>query len=433
MSILQQIMENSNQRLVKSKLEKSEKLREEKKKNAPDFSQPVTGEILKDSTKKGKQRPWKKHKELSILVAESYDRLSKNRHFGTARYLQILSEDGELDITRLKTPYDKRRDNVLNCSEWLNFDVCENGHHKLKSAEFCRGRVCPICSWRRSCRIADQVKKVAHRAKEKAKGRWIFLTLTMRNVPFEDLHKAIGHMLTSFSKRLVRYVNFKKAVHGYLRSLEVTRNLDKFSPSYNTFHPHLHVLLYVKSSYFYRYYIKQDEWTEMWKKALQIDYRPNVDVRIVKAKKISKDTKELMESIDLDDVSEDLTAGAIAETAKYSVKHSDLVVYKNTCYCQKECKCGNKKFGNFPDQLVDEEKTDFSIFAFDSILARRQLKAYGGLLREVFKELKLDDVDADDADLVGESENKSCTCEICQSALLEKVYRWIPGVNQYMG
>ena len=48
-------------------------------------------------------------------------------------------------------------------------------------------------------------------------------------------------------------------------------------------HPHFHVILAVRSSYFKNLYIKQDEWQEMWKIALRADYAPSVDVRIIKS------------------------------------------------------------------------------------------------------------------------------------------------------
>ena len=49
-------------------------------------------------------------------------------------------------------------------------------------------------------------------------------------------------------------------------------------------HPHFHALLLVKPSYFKgQGYIKQGDWTEMWRKALRADYLPSVNVKAVKA------------------------------------------------------------------------------------------------------------------------------------------------------
>ena len=37
-------------------------------------------------------------------------------------------------------------------------------------------------------------------------------------------------------------------------------------------HPHFHAMLLVKSTYFNRDYINQAEWTDMWIKAMRLDY-----------------------------------------------------------------------------------------------------------------------------------------------------------------
>ena len=40
-------------------------------------------------------------------------------------------------------------------------------------------------------------------------------------------------------------------------------------------HPHFHAMLLVKSTYFNRDYINQVEWTDMWIKAMRLDYYPS--------------------------------------------------------------------------------------------------------------------------------------------------------------
>ena len=93
---------------------------------------------------------------------------------------------------------------------------------------------------------------------------------------------------------------------GYLKAAEVTVN--QKDGSYNQ---HLHVLVFVKSSYFNSNdnYISQAELTEFWKKALKIDYTPIVNVKAVKPKATEK--KRVI--------------GAVYETAKYPVKSIDYL------------------------------------------------------------------------------------------------------------
>ena len=78
-------------------------------------------------------------------------------------------------------------------------------------------------------------------------------------------------------------------------------------------HPHFHILLMVKPSYFSgKAYIKKARWAELWADCLRVDYLPQVDVRPVKPKNQQKPTLTVC-------------VGAIAETLKYATKHEDLV------------------------------------------------------------------------------------------------------------
>jgi hypothetical protein len=71
-------------------------------------------------------------------------------------------------------------------------------------------------------------------------------------------------------------------------------------------------LLAVKGSYFSRDYIPHDQWQELWKESLQIEYDPIVDVRVPKAKKKRPGVTHTL-------------TDAIREIAKYTVKVSDLL------------------------------------------------------------------------------------------------------------
>jgi hypothetical protein len=106
------------------------------------------------------------------------------------------------------------------------------------------------------------------------KYRWLFLTLTQRNVPITQLRETLQHMNRSFQR--LSQLKAWPAI-GWLRSTEVTRGRDGHS------HPHFHCLLMVPSSYFSgRDYLKQADWVEMWKRSLRLDYDPVLDVQAVK-------------------------------------------------------------------------------------------------------------------------------------------------------
>ena len=119
-----------------------------------------------------------------------------------------------------------------------------------------------------------------HLRKEENK-EFIFLTLTTPNVKGDKLEEEIINYNKAF-KRLMERKEVKKIVKGYVRKLEVTYNSDMSSKSYDTYHPHFHVLIPVKRSYFTgKRYIKQAEWTSLWKRAMKLDYTPIVHVQRV--------------------------------------------------------------------------------------------------------------------------------------------------------
>jgi len=206
------------------------------------------------------------------------------------------------------TYFDRLADRVCQCSGYLAFGWAtdpENGETQLKlvGARFCRVRHCPVCQWRRSLmwqarflRVLPEIESAFPTA------RWIFLTLTVRNCPITDLRSTIQHMNTSFH-RLIKRPEFAGNVIGWIRSTEVSRGRD------GSAHPHFHVLMMVRPSYFGKGYVTQARWTELWKESARLDYTPIVHVQAVKNRRGSDHPLR----------------GAIAETLKYSTKPEDLM------------------------------------------------------------------------------------------------------------
>lgn len=126
--------------------------------------------------------------------------------------------------------------------------------------------------------------------------RWLFLTLTQKNVPITQLRETLQHMNRSFQR--LSQLKAWPAV-GWLRSTEVTRGKD------GSAHPHFHCLLMVRPGYFGKNYIKQDEWVEMWRKSMRLDYNPILDVQAIK-----KGSQPMQ---------------LVPELLKYCTKESDLV------------------------------------------------------------------------------------------------------------
>lgn len=193
------------------------------------------------------------------------------------------------------------RERIHYCSDLLRFGLVLGDDEalklKLRAARFCRLRHCPVCQWRRSLMWKARAYKVLPKIVEAYPShRWLFLTLTQKNVSITELRETLKLMNRGF-QRLVELKAFPAI--GWLRSTEVTKGKD------GTAHPHFHCLLLVPRSYFGKKYIKQAEWVEMWRKSMRLDYNPVLDVQAVKQ---GSKPMEL-----------------VPELLKYCTKESDLV------------------------------------------------------------------------------------------------------------
>ena len=266
---------------------------------------------------------------------------------------------------------DKKAFKARTCGSYLEFAVYPN-EKKLKSANFCKARLCPMCNWRLSQQRFGNLSAVTDLAKSN-KYHLLFLTLTARNVTGTELKNEIKRFFDAW-RNLTRYSeDFKRSVHGWFRALEVTYNKDD-----DTYHPHLHIVLSVKSTYFKNsnYYISQKKWSEIWKHYLNLDYIPVVHIQKVYTKKGSSAEKE---------------------ASKYTVKDTDYLIENNLKLSAKVV------------QILDDS------------LRRVRLIAYGGILKKYYAEMKLNE-----ENLTDDLEN--ITEEI---AYVIKKYRWNFGSKIY--
>lgn len=167
---------------------------------------------------------------------------------------------------------------VRDCSQLLGFGLTFQDDStmklKLKSAKFCRVRHCPVCQWRRSLMWKAKAYKVLPKIVEAyPKHRWLFLTLTQKNVEIKLLRETLKDMNNGF-RRLSELKLFPAI--GWLRSTEVTKGRD------GNAHPHFHSLLLVPTTYFGNKYLSKADWIEMWRKSMRLDYKPILDIQAVK-------------------------------------------------------------------------------------------------------------------------------------------------------
>lgn len=288
------------------------------------------------------QNEFKERKLYTRFLHQSYARLHKNK----ADFVILLD-------------FMKKCDNVKACASFLDFSHIDNGTVKLSKANFCKDKLCPMCAWRRSKKIYNQVHSCVDYMKNNY--QFIMLTLTVRNVSSFGLSDAVDHLNRSFAKML-KYKAFKIICKGYLKCLEITYNRD-----FDTYHPHFHVLIAVDNNYFRSdYYLHQSDFLSMWQRATKDKSITQVDVR-----KIHYNANRS----ELSDIS-----SAVAEVAKYAVKPADYI---------------------FPNNQV---LTDVVVYTFSTVLHNRRLVGWGGCFADVRKLLGFDD--AFEGDLLHTDDDK---------------------------
>lgn len=329
-----------------------QKLREMREKYITQDRELEEDKILHDtSIVSGRERPWRKHKMSNELLANAYDEVNTSK-----------------------------AERLRDCARLLSFKVFADGHKKLKYMNSCRVRLCPLCTWRRSLKVYFNTLKIVDYLNEQRGFNYIFLTLTVKNCTADKLCETIDNLMQAWNTLLKRTV-IKTAVKGWMRSMEITHNIDINSDSYDTFHPHFHCLLAVNPSYFTsRDYISQSKWTDIWQQSLRVDYTPVVDVRRCYG----------------------TDAHAVSECAKYSCKVDDVVV------------------------ADDWDLTVKTVKILDEALDRRRLVAYGGAMREAHRLLNLED--EADGNLVDVGEDSST--EEGKDYIIES-YCWYSGYRQY--
>jgi plasmid rolling circle replication initiator protein Rep len=228
-----------------------------------------------------KDKPWDKHRAMADRIEGYY----------------------------ANSEFSKYGERISICSMLLDFKLVTNIELgelvlKLSSAHFCHCRHCPVCQWRRSLMWRAKFYQVLPKVLEDYRThRWLRLTLTIRNPELVDLRFTIDHLNESF-KRMSKRKAFPGV--GWIKSLEVTKSETVSVNGVSTAHPHFHILMMVKPSYFSgKAYLSFTAWTELWKSCLRVDYDPQLNIQVVPK------TKNLLD--------------CLPEMVKYQVKESDLV------------------------------------------------------------------------------------------------------------
>ena len=291
----------------------------------------------------------------------------------TLRLAKLYRRAGYLDYSR----------KVAACSTWLQYGVSADGTRQLSAANFCQLRLCPLCIARRAKKAAYKVSKVLDTVAAEHEGtKFLFLTLTIQNVPGDKLGEALGEMMTGWD-RLLRHRKVRRSIKGWFRAVEITRNRAK-----DTYHPHIHVILAVSPEYFSDegLYLAHSEIVERWKLAMRLDYAPSVDVRAARSKGEFQAER-----------------AAATEAAKYAVKDEEYID------------------PDMPDDEAAKVVRDYT-----EALFKRRLVAFGGWMKEAARALGAENLEEGDLVHLDEDAVREDVAELIE------VYNWHFGAGDYV-
>lgn len=282
---------------------------------------------------------------------------------------------------------------MRECSTFMQFIATKDkSHKKVVGSNSCGNRFCPICNWNKARKDGVMLSVLMQAIKNELNYEYIFLTLTVPNVPSIELESEIKHLNQSF-KRLSETKQFKQSVKGYVRKMEVTYNSER-----DDYHPHFHVLLAVNKSYFTdaKSYINRDLWLEMWKSATRYTDITQVDVRKVTDKKGDTAFKEMAKYSTKD--SDMIFNQEVFDTLYYATKGKRLIVYSGIFKDYK------KKYES--KQLEQYKKIDENIYYwFIRSTWNRETSKYDSVFEELseldkakFNNQKIDELSAESID-----------------------------------
>lgn len=278
----------------------------------------------------------------------------------------------------------KRSKRLKSCASFLKFRIFNNDVEKpqlKKMSVSCKVRLCPVCAWRRSLKIFSHALKIFSYLENNEdysnKYDYLMLTLTVRNCQGSELSSTIDWLMKSFDK-LMKRREVKRIVKGWYRGLEITHNHNVYSKSYNTYHPHYHIILCVNRSYLSQHgekvgYLSEEKWLQLWRECTGDNSITQVDIREIDVNKKRKKRLEKLDtsSMTAEQIEKEKRKASIidstCEVVKYAVKDSSYILSWNW------------------------ELTNEIVSTLDIALRNRRLIAWGGVLKEIHRRLNLDD------------------------------------------
>lgn len=293
------------------------------------------------------------------------------------RYKQL---SGEISDRLIKLGYVGRGYRMKDCGSFIRYKICPDcGTFYVERTNLCRDRFCPICNWRLSLKRYVKMHEVFDTIDRRyPRAVYTMITLTLKNCKKDYIDQALNRIGEAWHK-ITSSRKFQGLVAGYAKSIEITYNRQT-----HEFHPHIHSII-------------------MWTGAEQNDYIIDRWLELINgygdelAVHSAQEGHEIY-TVESGETFGDSKLGAILEVFKYAIKNNDL-----------------------QDMPLNEFKA-----LLGSVLNRR-LVSFGGIIKNVARELNaadLEEIDGEDQEIT--------VCKKCGSVDLDTmIYQWSFGTSSY--
>lgn len=279
-----------------------------------------------------------------------------------ANNLQFNQDDYSLN------KYYKQAEALLGCctrffsEEWKS-EKLDDTKRKTKPFRTCKNKFCSICAKIRSNKLFHDTYNVIKHIKDNELVEFIpyHLTLTIKNPLYKDfdhyyhvMNEALHDFLDNKQKSKIYKLN--KYVLGWQCAREVSQSPE--AKGRGELHPHLHILLLLSTDFVNKLNrsnkINKDKILIEWNNALKSqdpEFPETTQIEFVKIKQ-SKNNNDIIDN----------EANAIAEVSKYPIKPEDAIAMD-----------------------------DFVLFDLMKSLENKRMITFGGIIKQVRKELKYKD------------------------------------------
>lgn len=207
----------------------------------------------------------------------------------------------------------------------------------VSSTVSCHNRFCSVCAWRDARRKFSYTMRCMEQL-QPLNLKYAFYTVTIRNCNGAELRPQLDNLMAAIN-RMQSTNTWRRRVVGYIRSLETTYNA-----AANSYHPHIHYILALPPDYYENpdLYLSGAEWRQLWQRSAKLDYIAQVKIEAIKGPDIK---------------------AAVCEVSKYALKLGSVM------------------------ESGDVEPTQ----TIAAAVKGRRLVAYGGLYKDIQKQLKASD------------------------------------------